>query len=210
MIWKPLGFESDNTPGELERDEIDLYLNRSFWEVMDKFPFREKELTVRFDTIAGERHYNIPQPNEAVRGIYIVDHENQHHNLDQITDNIYYELYDSDMEEWAFPEKYVLENCFVRLWPTPDDIYELVLKRYIILADISDTNSVPDMPQVWHEIIGFGGLWRAYIDRDDSARAYNIKQQQISLINSLTPQPIKELEANTQYAAVKAIRPSYP
>src|SRR5256885_4174739 len=54
-------------------DRIDLLLNRSFWEIQYKFPFREKELTATFVTIAGTRLYSLPVPFESLRQLSIED-----------------------------------------------------------------------------------------------------------------------------------------
>lgn len=217
MVWKPIGMESDDTPGQLTRDEIDLYLNRAFWEVQDKFPFREKEITVFFDTVAGVRSYDIPEPVEALRGVYIEELESKvHRPLHQITTNTYEGAepndphYTNDEEEWGFPEKYVRENCFIRLWPTPDKAYVIILKRLKILADLSNNNATPAIPQVWHEIIGMGGLWRCYYDFGDFTRAEYIKNTQRQLISDIEPVESKEKQANTTMSALQVIRNEYP
>lgn len=216
MVWKPLGFRSDDQPA-LTRDEIDLYLNRAFWEIQDKFPFREKERTATFATVKGVRNYDVPQPFEAILHIAIEHPTTKvHSTLKQITTQTYEGEQPTDPhfinteENEGMPEKYVREHCFIRLWPTPDRDYIIIQKRLITLNDISNDNSVPHIPRVWHEIIGYGGLWRAYLDFGDFQRAEHIKQHAATLIATVDSTESKEKAANTAMAGLQVIRNDYP
>jgi hypothetical protein len=57
-IRKATGIE-DGDP-DLTTAQIDLYLNRALWEIDNKFPFKEKEKTVTFETVSAERNYDVP------------------------------------------------------------------------------------------------------------------------------------------------------
>ena len=208
MLWRPLGMDDENDP-DLGIVRANLYLNRAFWEIMDKFPFREKERTATFSTSAGVRDYTLPEPIEALQSLSIVTSELAHIELNQITHNIYEDKYDEDEDKWDFPEEYHLVGCYARFWPTPDDAYKVILKRLLVLEDLSATNSTPTFPQVWHEIIGLGGLWRAYIDFGDFNRAREAKGHQVSLINTISPRETKEKSVNTQTAGLEVIRNEY-
>ena len=186
MIWRPTGMDTDNDV-DLTRTRIDLYLNRSFWEIQDKFPFREKEKTATFYTVAGTRNYDLPYPTEAIQSLAIANLDPVWTGmLDQETAEDYEEEYQEGDPYWGPPTHYVRENCFVRLRPTPDDAYKMVLRRLIVLNDLSATNA-PTIPQVWHEIIGYGGLWRAFLDFGDFNRMKETKVLQNSLLNTITP-----------------------
>ena len=67
-----LGYETDDT-GELSNTDADLLLNRAFWELMNKFNFREEEKSSTFPTIAGTEFYSLPTLFESVRNITIQD-----------------------------------------------------------------------------------------------------------------------------------------
>lgn len=218
MIYRPLGLIGNGTSpvestgdNDLPLDECDLYLNRSFWEIMSKYKFREKEVLGTFPTVAGQRNYTVPSPFEAIRNIAIVNpliENTQHTPLGQILAEEYEKRYNEQTGEQDFPSHYVREGCLIKLWPTPDDVYTVTLRRWITLADISAGNG-PDVPQEWHEIIGFGGLWRAYIDMGDLARAANIKTHQVSLINTTPETETKERDANTSLARVNIANTDY-
>lgn len=207
MVRKPIGIEDDDT--DLLDDEIDLYLNRSFWEIQDKFPFREKERTVTFETVIGTRNYDMPKPFDALLSLSIEAPTSQRHaKLERIEPDVYEGWYINKENERGAPTHYTREDCFARLWPTPDAEYTMVLKRLITLTDISASNTTPGIPRVWHEIIGMGGSWRAFIDFGDIARANAIKQHQIALINTTVPTQAKE-ERDSREAGLEVLRREY-
>jgi hypothetical protein len=209
MIWRPLGMDDENDP-DLGIARADLYLNRAYWEIQDKFPFREKEKNATFSTIAGVRDYDMPEPIEALQSLSIVDpNSGKHIELNQITTGVYEDTYQEGEDYYEFPVDYTLIGCYARLLPTPKDVYKMVVKRLVVLADITNLNATPPIPQVWHEIIGYGGLWRAFIDFGDFSRAQQIKAHANALINSLTPREAKEERANTQTAGLEVIRNEY-
>ena len=204
-LRKPLGMDEDDLPDE----EATLLLNRSYWEIIDKFNFREKEVTATFSTEVGISRYNMPQPFEALKQLSIIDPDSRQHTpLERMTAFEYEMLYNEAETERSTPEKYLREGCFARLWPTPDKVYEMVIKYWTTLADLAADND-PAIPQVWHEIILYGGVWRGFIDIGDFARANQIKAHQVSLIDSTSPVEAKE-EFDTHTGGVEVIRAPYP
>lgn len=180
---------------DLPNTKADRYLNRSYWEIIDKFHFREKEVTVTWPTIIGVRLYNMPEPFEALRKLAIkVPSSNEHLVLDRISIDTYENNYDPDDDSEGQPIKYVREGCAVRLLPTPDAVYEITQKYWTVLADLTNDNNTPPIPQSWHEIILFGAIWRAFVAFGDWPRADGAKKHQISLIDSSVPVEAKEEE----------------
>lgn len=189
---------------DLPDDRADLHLNRSYWQVMDIFHFREKEVTATFGTVEGERLYNLPSPFESLRSLSIKDLITlEHKTIDKMTVHEYENRYDESVEARGIPTRYVREGCAVRLWPTPDDIYTITHKYWRVLADLSDVNPIPEIPQAWHEIIFYGGLWRGWIGEGDYLRAREAKSHQKSLIDSAVPVEAKE-EYDTHRAGLQA------
>src|SRR5690349_23840355 len=95
-LRKALGLEPDDV-SELSDDQADVFLNEAFWSIQDKFPFREKEKTVRFNTIAGTRSYDMPTPFDALISISVQDlTTNEFTKLKQMTMVEYENRYDSD------------------------------------------------------------------------------------------------------------------
>lgn len=204
-IARPLGLNVGGTA--MTTDQMDLYLNRAFWEVQNKFPFREKQFIDTFPTVVGVRNYDVSFPTEAVDHIAIEKLDDsgmkQHYPLIQITRDVYEQLYANNQDQWDIPVKYVREGCIVRMWPTPDQIYTVIMRRLVALTDLSSINSVSTLPQVWDEIIILGGLWRACVDLGDVARASYFKSLQAEMINTIIPAQVKEEQSNSQLAHVE-------
>lgn len=204
-LRKSVGMDATDMPDA----DADLYLNRAYWEIIDKYNFREKEVTVTFATVAGTRLYNMPSPFEALRKLSIKKPDiNEHVTIHRMSIEEYENVYDEDVDARAFPEKYTREGCAVRLWPTPDKVYTITQKYWTVLADLSNSNSVPVIPQSWHEIILFGGIYRAFIGINDWARANAAKQHQAALVNNAVPVEAKE-EIDSPNAGVSIIQNDY-
>jgi hypothetical protein len=121
----------------------------------------------------------------------------------------YYEqVYNEDEKEQGKPTHYLREDCFARLWRTPDQIYTIVIRRLITLDDLSDTTTLSMLTRVWDEIIVFGAVWRVFIDLGDFARANQMKTHQISLINTIEPTEAKE-NIDTSRAGLEVLGREY-
>lgn len=186
---------------DLTNDEIDLYLNMSYWEVMDIFPFREKQRTGQFLCEIGVRQYEIPKPVEAVTNVAIVrDSDFQHIPLDQMDTRETEFLYNQQASFRGLPKKYLLENCYIRLWPTPDKAYTVVFRKNTILADIQSSGIA--IPQRWNDIIIYGANWRCLADQGDVAKSTFFNKLQAKLIASATPREEKEQGVDYAHAGV--------
>lgn len=206
-VRKPTGMEEDDT--DLLDPEIDDYLNRSFWEIQDKFPFREKEKTIRFNTVIGTRSYDMPKPYDALVSLSLMDpYSSEFRKLARMSTDEYESVYVEKDYERGMPTHYTRENCFVRLWPTPDKVYTMSMKRLITLEDLSNLKTTLDIPRVWHEIVMYGAVWRVFLDLGDITRSNHFKAHQVSLINSTVPTESKE-EEDSREAGVIAYRPEY-
>lgn len=199
----------------LGEDDIDLpdndallLLNRSYWEIIDKFPFREKEVTATFSTVAAQRLYGVPTPFEALRQVSVLNPDTNDHEVLEVMSILDYEnKYSEDTSEQAMPTGYVREGCNIRLYPTPDTVYTLTLKYWSPLTDLSLTQA-PTNPQVWHECILFGAVYRGFFRRSDYARGNQAKAHQKSIIDTIVPVEAKE-EVDTPMAGLQAMRPDY-
>lgn len=203
-VAKPLGINAGGT--QMTTPQIDLYLNRAFWEIQNKFPFREKEVVSTFNTTEGARNYDVNFPTEAVKHISISEITSglgRHTPLEQITRDQYESEYETSEDQWGMPIAYVREGCIIRLFPTPDDIYTITIKRLVALVDLSNTNSSSGIPQVWDEVIVLGALWRACIDLGDLNRSNWFKSMQADMINTIIPTESNEAQSNSQFAHVE-------
>lgn len=194
---------------DLDDTAADVLLNQAWWEIIDKFPFREKERTDRFDMEIGRRDYPTPQPFEAIQTISVVTPEDgAHRRLERMTTTFYEENFREDttvsnvVDQKGIPQRYFRRGDGMVVWPTPDKAYETVIYYLVTLADLEKGDvDFPVIPQVWHEIIYLGGTWRRLIELGDFARSREIKNHQIALINSTSPVEAKE-EQDTHLGGV--------
>lgn len=176
------------------------FLNRSWWEVCSKFKFREKETQTTLTTVAGTRDVNVPADMFATRIAVIINDELEHIQLDQIDEQTYENLYDSDSENENIPTMYFRYGSIIRLYPTPDDAYSLVVYYWKNLTDLAVLND-PSIPQSWHEIVLFGAIWRAKAELGDLDSKASFQMDQQRLIESATPvQTIETYDSNMFHA----------
>lgn len=192
-LWGATGTDSGDP--QMSRTKVIEYLNRSFWELLDKYHFREKDATKTFNTTEGERRYEVPTPFEALQNIAIIDPDTEQSTpLMRMSTEKYNEKYNTDADARAIPTHYIREDCTIRLWPTPDSSeYTIVIKYWMVLDDLNDdVNEQPVVPRAWHEVILYGGIWRAYIALRDFASANAMKAHQKALIDTMVPVEAKE------------------
>ena len=209
-VTRPLGVNVGGT--QMPTDQVDLYLNRAFWEIQNKYPLRERQAISTFLTTIGVRNYDVSFPTESVDHIAITEKssgQGQHYPLIQITRDVYEQKYADTEDQWDIPVEYVREACIVRLWPTPDDEYTITIRRNVALTDLSSIQSSSIIPQVWDEIIVMGGLWRACVDLGDVARANFFKSLQSEMINTIVPTEANEAQSNSQLAHVEVLGLEY-
>ena len=182
-----------------------LLLNRSWWALMDTFQFREKEKTVYFQTVAGVALYAVPAIFEATRYLSIEDiNDMSHATLDYMDPVVYESVFVNTSDAWTKPTNYTREDNGMRLYPTPDDIYNMTLKYWFPFSDLA-ANTTPLIPQIWHEIILYGAASRGYMKIQDHARAFSIGAYQDTLLGRINPTEGKE-ERDTRYAALAVRR----
>lgn len=198
-MYNALGTDDD----AIDNDAIKLFLNQSYWNLVDRFHFREKEVTATFDTVIGEARYEMPEPFDALRSLSITDPDSlKRRTIDKVSEFTHENVYDGDTDRRGAPSIYVRENCFARLYPVPDAAYTITIKYWTTLDDLDEDN--PALPQAWHEIIYFGALWRAFIDQNDWPRANNAMAVENKLINELSPTAVKE-EEDYRHAGVQVV-----
>lgn len=180
---------------DLPDADATLLLNRAYWEVIDKFPFREKEVSQTFPTVMGVRFMGIPVPFEALRQLSIEDPNTfQHVVLNRMTPYDYENTFvnNPDMSQFGMPTNYVREDAGIRLWPTPDQVYSITIKYWTVLSDLVSGSSDPEPPQSWDEIILYGAVWRGFLKFGDFDRAAQMRNHVNALIASAVPTEAKE------------------
>ncbi len=201
-----LGYESDSTD-DLSDDSADLLLNRAFWELLNKFSFREEECSIEFTVADGEDFISLPTLFESIRKLSILNSDtNKWTPLTRIDIQEFERLANDDTSAKGAPEKYFREGSGIRLLSSagggPDATYTLRIKYRVTLAELSSGNTELVIPEVWHELILMGGHWRGLLRLRDYESAREVKNQQIALINSTVPVEAKE-EVDSPLAGIE-------
>jgi hypothetical protein len=188
---------------ELDSTALDLLLNRSYWEILDKVNFREQEVTAHFNVAAGVNLYDVPNPFESIKLLSIENPDTgEHQTLDRCSQLFYENNYQNIDTAQGKPTQYLREGGGIRLLPTPDNTYTLTIKYITTLQDLSDNKTTLEIPQSWHEIILLGGVWRGFMRLGDYARCNQVKGHQVNLIAGLTPVEAKE-EVDSSHAGLE-------
>ena len=200
-----IGLESGDTTG-LPDTDADLLLNRAFWELMNKFNFRDEECSIEFTVDQAEDFISLPTLFESLRKLSVLDSvSNQWTPIDRIGVDLAEKLSNDDTDNQGVPVKYFREGVGIRLLSSsgggPDKTYTLRIKYRITLADLGDANTTLVIPDVWHELLLYGGIWRAFHRKKDYITAREMRKFQVSLISSTVPVEAKE-EGDSSMAGV--------
>ena len=201
-----LGFESDGTD-DLSNDDADLLLNRAFWELLNKFNFREEECSIEFTVDEDEDFISLPTLFESIRKLSILNSDtNKWTPLVRIDIQEFERVTNDDTSAKGAPESYFREGVGIRLLSSagggPDATYTLRIKYRLTLADLDSGNTTLVLPDVWHELILMGGHWRGLHRIRDYEGAREVRNTQIGMINSTVEVEAKE-EVDSPLAGIE-------
>ena len=189
-VWNSLGVDGNDVG--FGTTQTLLLLNQSFWEILNKFEFREKETSYNFSTIAGQSDYVPPTIFEALKLISIEDpNDLKHTPLDRMSPLIYEQNFVNLPTSQTKPTNYLRYNNLIRLFPTPDIAYNLTVYHWLTLSDLV-THGTLGLPREWDELVQDGAIYRGYKILGDLVKAKQVRQDQIERINSTVPVESKE------------------
>lgn len=193
---------------DLSDPDVLLNFNVSWWEIMDKFDFREKERVSTWNTVNGTILYTAPAPFDALQGLSIEDpNTKQHTPLQKMETEDYENEYVNTTDARGTPTHYYRQGGQIGLWPTPDAAYTITERDLTTLADLAVT--APPVPQSWHEIIMLGGVYRSYWDIGDKINASYYAREQANKINTSVPVKAKEEKMDHRWAGL-SVPKSWP
>lgn len=203
----------DLSTTELTQVDALLLLNRSYWELLDKIHFREKEAETTVSTVAGQQDYAVPSPFEAVQLISIQDNNSKvWTNLERLADFAFeHEKEDgtaaAQIHLRAFPVSYMRYRAQIRLRPIPDAIYTLKIKYWTTLDDLAVGTNLT-LPPSWHEVVLYGAVHRGFMRLRDFEAAAEFKVMQDNLLSTSQPTVAKE-ERDSHVVGLQVMGRSY-
>ncbi len=201
-----LGYETDGTD-DLSDDNADLLLNRAFWELLNKFNFREEECSIEFTVDEDDDFISLPTLFESLRTLSILNADtNKWTPLVRADIKEFERVANDDSSAKGAPENYFREGIGIRLYSSaggaPDKTYTLRIKYRVTLADLATGNTTLIIPDVWHELVLMGGHWRGLYRLRNYEAAREIRNVQIGLINSTVEVEGKE-EGDSSLAGIE-------
>lgn len=203
----------DLSTAELSQADALLLLNRSYWELLDKIHFREKEAEIELPTVAGQQDYAVPDPFEAVQLISIQDNDSKiWTNLHRLGDF----AFEQDKEDGTdaaeehlrgFPTHYMRYGSEIRLRPMPDAVYTLKIKYWTTLDDLAVGENLT-LPPAWHEVVLYGAVHRGFMRLRDFEAASEFKIMQDNLLSTSQPTVAKE-ERDSHVVGLQVMGRSY-
>lgn len=191
---------------------LDLLINRSWWDVCDRFKFTQKEQITTFNTVSGVRSYLLQTITgsdifEAIQNISITTlNDLQHIPLDTISYQWYEANYNEQVSLQQQPTAYFHHDSHLYLYPTPDVVYTITVYYNFVLSDL--TAGDPIIPQSWHESILYGAIARGFRRGRDYTSAREMDQaQELTFLKRATTEA-KE-DANIKMSGVEIIRNKY-
>lgn len=207
-IYNITGADNDDRA----RSVVLLDCNRSFWELMNKFNFKENESVGDFDTVAGDDTYattDVISTFEALRDVTVEDPDLlTWAPVEQASIQEIDAIFNSNTYARGKPTKYRREGSTIIFRPVPDQVYTIQCRCWLTLQDLADSATAPTIPQAWHEIIMYGGLYRTFFGIGDVNRGDYFKKHTWDMMGSTIPIESKE-QIDTKTAGISLARGNY-
>lgn len=184
-----------------------LVLNQSWWEILNKFDFREKESSYTITTVEGTYTYPVDNLQEAFLSASIINPITMQSNkLDPMSIAFFQETYNDNaliqIQYQGQPNLYYRNGSDLILYPVPDQPYTIKAQMLLSLADLASGN-YPDIPREWDELVLYGAVWRVFLETGDVLRADYFVNHQTRLINNTVPVQSKEETDFTRTAKLR-------
>lgn len=139
---------------------INTYLNDAMRSIARKIHYYQDEATQAITTVQGQKNYPWPTDFGKARDVSNPD-RGRALRLVRLRD-----LDDSPQGATGTPYFYAVEGATMRLYPTPDNVYSLVMRYWSLPALMVADTDVPGLPLDYHHILSFYALQRCYENED--------------------------------------------
>ncbi len=186
--------QSVSNPSETQQSKVTLYapLNDAYFDICDRFNFRETRTRLRFDTDTTHNIYGIPAGYYEIIRARFADSDDRGARLEKAGPNVA-----ADLDSGAIvgrPTHYALWGNELQLYPPPDDVYSIELFSKFKPPAMASPTDVPVLPVTWHMGIVILGRWYYYTFVSVNVAAAGQAMQQFGIWAAGRPQPtIEEL-----------------
>lgn len=157
-------------PNQYGTDRITRYLNDAQNEIAARVDYYVDEASHLFGTSSGSQVYAVPANLGRMRELFNVDRPGA---LQAVT------LRDIDISAASSgePRYYALDALTLRLYPTPDAVYNLELRYWRLPAQLVVGTDEPSLPDRWHKLLWFYAVGECYAGEDDAQTAQTWMQR---------------------------------
>ena len=180
-------------------EKILRFLNRSYWELLNQYPFKATEAASNLPLLQNSNQITLPpiagntDELDAILGVnYIDSSTSQSIKLKKMTRDEF-QLLENTQVTFEGPPEYYYSGASSSLvvLPYADQNYTLLVWYSLALADLVPAGTVA-IPREWHELILYGAVHRALLSFRDYEGAAFIKNMQTSMVNDKVPTIAKE------------------
>ena len=158
---------------------IDTYINDAYQSIVSAVNYYTTEDTQAVVTVAGATNIAWPPDLGHLRSLTDTD---QHRALFQVA----LSDIDGSAASSGRPTLYAVDGATLRLYPTPDDGYNLLLRYWSLPPALVLDSDVPQLPAAWHRVLWYWGCKEAYAAEDDPQSAQYWETQYNSVLSELT------------------------
>ncbi len=204
LLRKGLGDLDDSDLTDAEADEL---LNFAFWELEDKFPFKEKELTVEGSTVAGTRSYALADNLAALVSVSVKDPDDGiWYKLVRMSIASHDESRNDNSDTRARPVRYLRLEHDLILQPVPDQVYTYRTTMWRTLASLEEgVVDATGLPRNWDEMVVEGAIVRGHFYNQDYTEARQAGNFQIGKVRGAELAGAKEEKFDSRYARLVVV-----
>jgi hypothetical protein len=175
----------DLDPTELPDSLLDRFIADGFNRIDNYsrvWTFRAVEYTL--STVAGAQAYNVanratpPRVDSIAKPLQqVVDVRGPRFGLVPRDHRQMRSAFRTTNAQQSEPRYFTMFGENVYLWPTPNAVYALTVTGYRLPDDWMASSLAPDLPEEFHELVGWWALNRAYGHQDDPEMANFYRQE---------------------------------
>lgn len=167
---------------------IDGYINDAYMRIVTTVNYFTNEASQAYVTVAGNSSLPWPADVGDIRSLVNTD---SHRVLSQAS------LADLDgaPASSGTPQIYAVDGSALRLYPTPNGVYNLLLRYWRLPSPMVLDTDIPVIPPTWHRALWYWGCKEAYASEDDAATAQYWEAQ----FNSTVAEFAADVKFPTEY-----------